>query len=312
MRLLSTGVAELVPNVLWVVEKRLQVIEEIAPDPQGSGTGGPDKRDANERLRLAWEMGDREAEDEAVVDRIRAETREQWPDTPECRLLADLYLRAAKREEGRGSADGRRRPDLWEGLRVARRLLTEVQGKKRFDPARESREVTQTLVLHWLSHAERCQTCDLEDYIERCEASRAYFDALMYLVAAIKFRGDELAVPLFIWWLEYAIGLRRRPHLGPFPAHRPVNSVNLVRDVQIHFTIEVLHKVGVAPQGSLVSGCQIVAEVLGLSEVTVTRIWKKRIWKRPLEPVLRRYLEAVSERTGLVHDSEVSANPACV
>ena len=131
-------------------------------------------------------------------------------------------------------------------------------------------------------------------------------------MAAIRFRGEQLPVPLFFWWLEYAVGRRQRPQLRPFPAHRPVNSANLVRDVHIHFTIEILRRVGVVPQGKKeVSVCEIVANVLGLSEDTVIRIWQERIWKRPLEPVLRRYLEAVSERTGLVYDAEVSAHPAC-
>ena len=181
MRLASTGVDELVGNVRWLFDKRLEVMEEVALDPQGSGTVGSGKRDAYDRLHRAWEMGDKEVEDEAVVDHIRAETREQWSGTLELKLLTKLYRRVALRKTGCGSADRRRRPYRSKGLRVARRLLTDVQGKKRFDPARESRDVTQTLVLHWLSHAERCQTCDLEDYIERSEASRAYFDALMYL-----------------------------------------------------------------------------------------------------------------------------------
>ena len=55
-----------------------------------SGTVGSDKRDASERLHRAREMGDREAEREAVVDHIRAETREQWSGTPELQLLTEL------------------------------------------------------------------------------------------------------------------------------------------------------------------------------------------------------------------------------
>ena len=181
MRLASTGVDELVGNVRWLFDKRLEVMEEVALDPQGSGTVGSGKRDAYDRLHRAWEMGDKEVEDEAVVDLIRAETRELWSGTPELKLLTKLYRRVALRKTRCGSADSRRRPDLWEGLPVARRLLADVQGKKRFAPARESIDVTQTLVLHWLSNPERCQSCDLEDYIERSEASRAYFDALLYL-----------------------------------------------------------------------------------------------------------------------------------
>ena len=311
MRLASTGVDELVGNVLWRFDKRLQAIEEFALDPQGFGTGGPGIVDAKIRLNQASMRGDRGAEDEAVVDLIRAETREQWAGTPGLENLTKLYRRAALRKTGCGSRDGRRPPDLREVLPVARRLLAEVQGKGRLAPARESIDVTRTLVLHWLSHPERCQSCDLEDYIESSEDSRAYFDALLYLVAAIRFRGEQLPVPLFFWWLDYAVGRRQRPQLKPFQAHRPVNSANLVRDVEIQFTIEILRRVGVAPQGEDFSGCEIVAEALKLHKETVIRIWKERIWKRPLEPVLRRYLEAVSERTGLVYDAEVSAHPAC-
>ncbi len=85
-----------------------------------------------------------------------------------------------------------------------------------------------------------------------------------------------------------------------------------MRDVQIQFTIEILHRIGIAPRGTHISGCEIVSLVLPLSEDTVIRIWNNRIWEKPLEPVLRKRLEAVSERTGLVYDAEISAHPACV
>ena len=142
------GVGELVGNVLWRFDKRLEVMEEIALDPQGAGTGEPSLMDAKIRLHRASKRGDRKAEDEAVVDLIRAETRELWSGTPELKLLTELYRRAAlwKRRKKGCESDKRRRPDLPEGLRVARRLLTDVQGKKRFDPAREPIDVTQTLV----------------------------------------------------------------------------------------------------------------------------------------------------------------------
>ena len=134
MRLASTGVDELVGNILWRFDKRLEVMEEIALDPQGSGTVGSGKRDAYERLYRAWEMGDREAEDEAVVDLIRAETRELWSGTPGHEYLTKLYRRAVLRKTGCGSDDGRRPPELWEVLPVAEHLLTDVQGKKTVRP----------------------------------------------------------------------------------------------------------------------------------------------------------------------------------
>ena len=308
MRLASTGLAELVPNVLWLIEKRLQVLEEVVLDSHASGSGRPDKLEAKERVLRACEMDDGEAEDEAIVDLIRAEMREWWPDFPERRLLTDLYRRAAKED----SADSSRGPTREEGERVARCLLAEVRDIGRLDHESESLAVTETLVQHYLYHPERCQACDMEDMIERSEDSRAYFDALIYLVTAIKYRGKELPVPLYFWWLEYAVGLRRRPILAPVPFQRPVSSEILVRDVQIQFTIKILHRIGVAPRGTHISGCEIVSQVLPIEEDTVIRIWNNRIWEKPLEPVLGKRLEALSERTGLVYDAEISAHPPCV
>ena len=307
MRLESTGLSDLVPNVLWLIKKRIQIFEEVVLDSHASGSGGPDIREATERMHRACEMNDREAEDEAIVDLIRAEMKEWWPDFPERRLLTDLYRRAAKED----SADSSRGPSREEGCRVARWLLAEVRDIGRLDHESESLAATKTLVQHYLYHPERCQPCDMEDMIERSEDSRAHFDALMYLVIAIKYRGKELPVPLYLWRREYADGLRRRPFLAPISFQRPVSSEILVRDVQIQFTIEILRRIGVAPRGTHISGCEIVSQVLPIEEDTVIRIWNNRIWEKPLEPVLRKRLEAVSERTGLVYDAEISAHPPC-
>ena len=221
MRFASTGIDEVVDNVPWLVEKRLQVIEELALEPQGTGTADPSIADAIECLHKALDLRDREAEDEAVVDLIRAQMREWWPSFPERQLLTDMYRRAGRRKAGRGSADSRRRPSHSEGLRVARSLLAETEGKSLLDPARESQAVTEFLVRHWRSHPEQCQNCALEDYIEHSEDSRAHFDALICLVTFIRFWKKDLSVPLYIWWVEYVIRRRRRPPLAPYPTHRP-------------------------------------------------------------------------------------------
>ena len=76
MRLASTGLSDLVPNIHWLTAKRIQALEEVVLDSHASGSGPPDKREAKERVRRAWEMDDGEAEDEAIVDLIRAEMRE--------------------------------------------------------------------------------------------------------------------------------------------------------------------------------------------------------------------------------------------
>ena len=111
-------------------------------------------------MRRACEMNDREAEDEAIVDLIRAEMKEWWPDFPERRLLTDLYRRAAKED----SADSSRGPSREEGCRVARWLLAEVRDIGRLDHESESLAATKTLVQHYLYHPERCQPCDHGGY----------------------------------------------------------------------------------------------------------------------------------------------------
>ena len=48
--------------------------------------------------------------------------------------------------------------------------------------------------------------------------------------------------PLARWREEVASGLRRRPARKPVGSHRPVKPAQLVRDMQIQFTIEVLDR----------------------------------------------------------------------
>ncbi len=135
MRLLSTGVAEQARNARWLIEKRLQVIEELASNPQATANPGPSEREAHGRLHRAESLGDRKAEDEVIVDLIRAQMWQWWPDLPERQLLVDLYRRAAQRNARRGSADSRRRPTHTEGLRVAKAFLTGVQGRSGLGPS---------------------------------------------------------------------------------------------------------------------------------------------------------------------------------
>ena len=310
MSLLQTGEAEAASYLLWVVDKRLQAIEEFAQDPQVSGAVGPSLMDAKVRLHRAREMGDREAEREAVVDLIRAETRELWSGTSELRLLTALYRRAALRKRRKkrcGLADKRRPPSDSEGLRVARRLLARARAIGPFDHESVSLQVTKALVLHFLYDSKRSKTRDLRAYIKLSETRPAYFDALYRITDILVARDKGFPVLLLRWWDEIACGLRSYPARKTLPAYPLVNSANFLRDVEIHFAIEVLHRVGVAPQGEHVSGCRIVAEALGLKKYNVIRIWKKRIWVNPLDPVLRRHLEAISERTGLVYDTEARA-----
>ena len=116
-------------------------------------------------------------------------------------------------------------------------------------------------------------------------------------------------------WRQGAGGGRGRPAKKRAPPQRPVTLATLLRHLQIQVTIEILRMVGVPPSGTDVSGCRIVSEALlelsdsglvpkalGLSEDTVTRIWKGRIWKEgAFEDVMRKLPEAIAERNGPFH-----------
>ena len=283
-----------VDDVPWFMEKRAQVLEEVALDPEGCGPAIGETREINERIRPAVADQDRQA----VVDDLRAGFREWWPDFAERQLLSDLYRRAARRESKSGTKDSRRRPDHPEGVRVAEALLADVKGKSHVDPADESNDVTVTLLGVWLSQPEQGKNRLLEDYIQRSVDKRAYFDAVFFIFDFLVDEYADIPRPLAAWSDEFSDGRRSRPSLAPLDPYRPVNSANLVRDVQIQFVILVLSGLGVAPWGTHVSGCRIVAEALEISEDTVGRIWKERMWVSPFEPMFWKYVNAVSERTG--------------
>ena len=87
--------------------------------------------------------------------------------------------------------------------------------------------------------------------------------------------------------------------MKPKPNHRPANWTRLVREIHIQFTIEFLKGVGVPPRGTAVSGCRIVAEVLGVPELTVVGVWKERTWRKSYVPMMRKYSEDIAIRHGL-------------
>ena len=87
--------------------------------------------------------------------------------------------------------------------------------------------------------------------------------------------------------------------MKPKPAHRPANWTRLVHDTHIQFTIEVLKSVGVPPGGTGVSGCRIVGEALGVPELTVVGVWKRRPWRKSYVPTMRRYSKDIAIRHGL-------------
>ncbi len=287
MRLLPQGIPEASRNFRWGIELRLQLIDEVVCDPQAVDIGGPRMEEAEERIHRAVERGDTETEEAAFADYMRAQVRESWQTFRERQLLIDLYRRAARRREGRGSPNSRRRPFPREGLRVARAMLANIAATARFDFAWESEAVSTALADQWASRDGKRRPAELRVYIDYAGASRAYFDALQCIEKKLHSRGESIPRPLDRWRAKVDGERLRSPDRKPIPPHCPVRPAHLVRDVDIQFTIEVLRRVGVRPNGTYVSGCRIVAEALkqvagagcnevALSEDTVKLIWKER------------------------------------
>ena len=87
MRSVPETAAEFRSNIRWVVEKRLEIIEEMVCGPPAPWAGTPSMEEAWEQTRRAVGRRDRKAEDEALVDWTRAEVWEWWQGFSELQLL---------------------------------------------------------------------------------------------------------------------------------------------------------------------------------------------------------------------------------
>ena len=186
---------------------------------------------------------------------MRAELTEWWRIFPEQQLLKDLYGRAARRSEKRGSRDSRRRPDPEEGLRVAKAMLADIPDVGRLDREWESAAVSAVLAAPPPSGV--FSPGMLPEYIKRSEESRVYFDAVEHIEEETKSRHQDIPRP---HWPQAVRRRRVRPARNRLRRGRQFNPAILRRDIQIQFTIKVLKRVGIRPQGTYVSGCRIVSE----------------------------------------------------
>ena len=139
----------------------------------------------------------------------------------------------------------------------------------------------------------------------RSRGTSRYFDVLMRICGELDLRGEDIPPMLARWRTEVAGGRRRRPGRKPLPPYRHVKLDHVRRDLKIQLTIAVLARLGVPPQGSLLSGCRIVSEAMNLSEYSV-----ERIWEQPFQDLIRKYSKAIAERTGLfeLHTTEARAS----
>ena len=287
--------ADMASIVPWGIDRCLDLIEEVACGPQVYGTDVPDKEEAAERIFRSLGT-DWKADEVAIEDRVRAELREWWRDVPERQLFVHLYQQADLRKAGHRSSDSSRKPSRDQCLTVAKPLLAHIPDTGPWDPEWESAAVS--VVLAAPPPMGVFSPGILPEYIRRSEESRVYFDAVERIEEEAKSRHQDIPRP-------HAVRRRRRPARNRLPRGRQHNPAILRRNIQIQFTIEVLNRVGIRPQGTYVSGCRIVSEALDRPVDTVERIWKARLWERSFVPVMQEHSKAMPERTGPFHTTEV-------
>ena len=158
----------------------------------------------------------------------------------------------------------------------------------------------------------------LRDYFKLSRSNPVYFDALGLIWEELNSRGEAIPLRLIKWQGKVDSGDRLRPIKKPIPAYRPVHMNTFQRDLNIQLTIEILRRIGIPPEGSSGSGCEIVSDALATSEDealhlswdTVRRIWQGRTWKRPFVPVMAKYSGAMAKCHGPFHSTPQSPEPA--
>ena len=284
--------------VPWGIDRHLDLIEEVVREPEAYGIDAPDLEEAAERILRSLGT-DGKASKEAILDRMRAELREWRRDRPDGQLIAKMYQLEDQRRAAHGTRDSRRVRSHDDWVPVAKQLLTHIPDTGPWDSEREHAAV-------WLPPLGTRSQTELREYIKRSESIPVYFDALGHISEKLDESGEDIPPMLTQWRTEVASGHRRCPDRKPLPPHRPVELDLVPRDLKIQITIALLARLGVPPQGSLLSGCRIVSEAMNLSEYSVERIWKARIWEQPFQDLIRKYSKAIAERTGLseLHTTE--------
>ena len=140
----------------------------------------------------------------------------------------------------------------------------------------------------------------LQRYIEFSTSKRVYRDALRRYNQELDSPDKTIYRPDFSWQRRAASRSRLRRAKIKVPSHPPpVKPALLLRNFQIQFVLGLLDRVGVPPRGTDVSGCRIVAGVLGLSEAAVKAIWEMRF-----TVAMRKHSKAIAKRAGLLDITE--------
>ena len=297
--LLPGGFVQLLPILQWVVTLHMEQIEAAARGSLAQGICTPSEEKAVECVIRMFE-GRYEEDDRRLIEEYMAvRTWEWWRGYPEevRGLLSDLVMRADRRKNGWvGPKDGRRPPNHCEGVRIARPLLAGIPKSIRLDVEGEYEGVVQVLAFLLWNPAGEPSPEMLQRYRELSKSSLQYRESIKRHYEDVDNGMVTLPMPTLRWQPEAPFRVRRRHPKVKVPSHRPVTPATLRRGLQSQLVIGLLDRLGISPRGIKVSGCRVVAEVLGLDEDTVIDIWEMRFTE-----AMRKYARAIAERHGPFH-----------
>ena len=282
------------------IDRYLDLIEEVVCEPEAYGIDAPDLEEAAERILRSLGT-DWKANEEAILDRMRAELREWRRDRPEVNFLRrctnwktneGLHMARATVDESGLMMIGFRLPNhCWPTSRTWARGIPNGSTQ----PCRQSWQLSGCPPSE-CAPAPSCESTSSAPGPSACTSTLSCASARSSKSVA------RTSPPMLTQWrTEVASAHRRCPDRKPLPPHRPVELDLAPRDLKIQITIAVLERLGVPPRGSPYSGCSIVTEVLedsedneGLAEETVARIWN-----HPFQREIQKHSKAIAELTGL-------------
>ena len=298
-KLLPGGFDQLLPIVQVIVGLHLEYILQAARGALASGSDAPSEEQALESVIRLFGGRHVEADKRALEEYIRARTEEWWQSYPERRLFSDLVVRADLRKRLGGNGDDRRRPTREEGLRIARPLLAGIPDKITLDAVGEYESVARLLAALLLPPMGEPSSEELQRYTELAKSIPVFRDGVRYFYADHDNADATTFSPDIRWRRRSGIMPRLYRRKLKVKAENPVKPALLIRNLQVNFVVGLLERVGIPPLGTLVSGCRIVGEVLGLRENRVKRIWEMRFTVE-----MSKHSRAVAERLGLTETTE--------
>ena len=186
-------------------------------------------------------------------------------------------------------------PTREEGLRIARPLLAGIPDEITLDAEGEYESVARLLAALLSPPMGEPSPEELQRYTELAKDSPVFGDAVGHYYEGLEDSDKSIFRPGIQWQGRAARrSLLRRTKMKVAPGN-PVKPAILIRNLHIQFVLGLLKRVGVPPQGTLVSGCEIVGHVLGISKDGVKDILKMRFTE-----AMMKHSEAIAKRTGLL------------